>query len=105
MSARRWAIGLALAIAAASGAEISCFQAPSDDVSFSCDPEDAPECPNGYTCERDGCCHRDGSDVEANLGACALGGDGGTGTGTETGSGAETGTDGGTDTGTDTGTG
>jgi hypothetical protein len=96
-------LGLAFAVAAIGGLEISCFQAPSQDVSFSCDPDDAPKCPEGYTCERDGCCHRDGSDVDANLGACALGGDAGTGTGTGTGTDTDTGT--GTDTGTETGTG
>jgi hypothetical protein len=50
----------------------ACFDAPNGAVMFSCDPENAPECPSGYTCESDGCCHRDGSDVDANLGGCKL---------------------------------
>ncbi len=50
-----------------------CFSAPSADVLFSCDPDDAPACPPDYACESDGCCHREGSDVQANLGACSPG--------------------------------
>ncbi len=50
-----------------------CFSAPSADVLFSCDRDDAPQCPPDYACEADGCCHRDGSDVEANMGACSPG--------------------------------
>lgn len=63
-----------LVLGGALGLLASCFDAPQPAVQFSCDPDDAPECPDGYTCEADGCCHRDGSDVQANLGACQLGG-------------------------------
>lgn len=60
-------LGLALGLAAA------CFQAPRPAVQFSCDPDDAPECPEGYSCEDDGCCHLDGSDVDAHRDECKLG--------------------------------
>lgn len=50
-----------------------CFTAPADAVLFACTPE-APDCPADYTCADDGCCHRDGSDIAANYGACGLGG-------------------------------
>ncbi|HWB74643.1 MAG TPA: hypothetical protein VG755_06800 [Nannocystaceae bacterium] len=50
----------------------ACFDAPDGAVMFSCDPDEAPACPSGYTCESDGCCHKNGSDVDANLGACKL---------------------------------
>lgn len=50
-----------------------CFTAPADAVLFACTPE-APDCPTDYTCADDGCCHRDGSDIAANYGACGLGG-------------------------------
>jgi hypothetical protein len=52
----------------------ACFNPPAADVMFTCDLEAAPACPDGYTCQDDGCCHRDGSDVEANRGACRIGG-------------------------------
>jgi hypothetical protein len=58
----------------------ACFNPPSAAVMFSCEADDASVCPVGYTCESDGCCHRDGSDVEANLGTCRLGGPGGAST-------------------------
>ena len=53
----------------------ACFQPPAPDVSFACEPSDPDRdvCPPGYACELDGCCHRDGSDVEAHFGDCALG--------------------------------
>jgi hypothetical protein len=76
------------------GVGISCFNPPSDDVLFSCDPDKASECPDRYVCEDDGCCHRKGSDVDANYGACALsvdGGESGSGGGEETGTGTGTG--------------
>lgn len=84
------ALGWAALIGLVVGGGISCFNPPSADVLFSC--AEQGECPDGYSCEEDGCCHRDGSDVDENLGSCALGG-GGTetggdetgGTGTETG--------------------
>lgn len=89
--------GLGLGFATA-----GCFALPADAVTFSCDLDSAPACPDGYSCEDDGCCHREGSDVEAHYGECRLGG-GGTGTGTGgTDSGTGTGT-GGTDSGTGTG--
>jgi len=50
----------------------SCFRPPDPDVLFSCDPDGAPACPEDYSCEDDGCCHKNGSDVEASLGACRL---------------------------------
>lgn len=56
------------------GALMSCFAAPSDDVLFSCEQEGDDSCPPDYRCEVDNCCHRIGSDVEATLGSCALGG-------------------------------
>jgi hypothetical protein len=65
----------------------ACFDAPRPAVQFSCDPVEAPQCPAGYSCEADGCCHRHGSDYEAHAGACKLGGVGGSGGG---GSGTET---------------
>lgn len=79
------AAGLALA---------ACFNPPSAAVMFSCEADDASACPPGYACESDGCCHRAGSDVEANLGACRLGGPGGassSSTGEPTGPGTSTG--------------
>lgn len=55
------------------GAISACFDAPADDVLFSCSSGSEPACPEGYSCESDGCCHKAGSDVQANLGGCALG--------------------------------
>jgi hypothetical protein len=46
------------------GIVVGCFDPPGGDVLFSCDPDEAPTCPDGYACEADGCCHKDGSDVE-----------------------------------------
>ncbi len=100
----------------------ACFTAPAGNVLFSCDPNVAPTCPGGYTCQADGCCHKDGSDLESSLGACRElesgtgastagtgiptlgGGSSGADTGTDTGSAGTT--EGGStgDTGTDTGT-
>ncbi|MFV8748968.1 hypothetical protein ACNOYE_00295 [Nannocystaceae bacterium ST9] len=90
-----------LLLALALGLTLACFQPPDDDVLFSCDPLADDRCPAGYTCEADGCCHRDGTDVQASFGACGLGGNE-TGTASETGSGTESDT--GTESGTDTGT-
>ncbi|HLT38549.1 MAG TPA: hypothetical protein VK034_19815 [Enhygromyxa sp.] len=62
------------------GSAAACFSPPDDDVLFSCDYDDDDRCPPDYRCEPDNCCHRLGSDVDTNLGACALGGNsGGTG--------------------------
>jgi hypothetical protein len=64
----------------------ACFTPPSAAVQFSCDLDGASACPPGYTCQTDGCCHRNGTDPEANAGACRLGaqtGTTGTGTGTD----------------------
>lgn len=80
-----------------------CFSAPSADVLFACDPDNAPECPPEYTCESDGCCHRDGSDVEASANACNSAGTSGfdpSASETDPGTGTAPGTD--TDLGTDT---
>lgn len=86
--------------AVAAGALASgCFSLPADDVTFTCDVGGDASCPEAYSCEADGCCHRDGSKVTQNFGACRLGGTGGTGFS----GGMETGTDGGTGTGTGTG--
>jgi hypothetical protein len=83
-----------------SGALMSCFVAPNDDVLFSCEFEGDDSCPPDYRCEADNCCHRIGSDVEATLGSCALGGNSsGTGTGTGTDTSSESGSDSGTETG------
>lgn len=60
-----------MAFGAALGA---CFNPPDDAVLFACDAETAPTCPDGYTCASDGCCHRDGSDIEASRGSCRIGG-------------------------------
>jgi hypothetical protein len=69
------------------GALMSCFAAPSDDVLFSCEFDGDDSCPPDYRCEADNCCHRIGSDVDAKLGSCALGGNSGMdATGTDTGS-------------------
>lgn len=62
---------MTLAFGTALGA---CFNPPDDAVLFACDAKTAPSCPDGYSCEDDGCCHRDGSDIEANLGSCRIGG-------------------------------
>lgn len=102
---------LALLAGTLAGLAPACFQPPTDDVLFSCDPVDDPRCPEGYACEADGCCHKNGTDVDATFGACGLGGNEG-GTATETGTATDTtGTDTSTDTtstdtteGTDTGT-
>jgi hypothetical protein len=64
----------ALLVGLALGALMSCFAAPSDDVLFSCEFEGDDSCPPDYRCEADNCCHRIGSDVDATLGSCALGG-------------------------------
>lgn len=71
----------ALSLGTAVGA---CFNPPAQAVMFSCTPDDAV-CPGGYSCEADGCCHRDGSDIEANFGGCGLGqGPGASDPGTDT---------------------
>ena len=73
----------------------ACFDLPADDVTFRCEGTAADVCPAGYRCEADDCCHRIGSDVASNFGACTLGGGGsggsGSGTGDESGSGTDTG--------------
>jgi len=82
-----------------------CFSAPSADVLFACDPQTAPQCPPDYTCQSDGCCHRDGTDVEASMGACKSAADSGlnpTETATETATDAGTDTDPGTSSGAST---
>lgn len=90
-----------LSLALVAGFTLACFTPPTNDVLFSCDPIADDRCPSGYTCEADGCCHKDGTDVQATYGACGLGGN-------ETGIGSETDTTGSetdttsTDTSTDT---
>lgn len=73
---RTWPFGHVLAALAFGTGLGACFNPPADAVLFACDPAAAPTCPSSYTCEVDGCCHRDGSDVAANLGSCRLGGPG-----------------------------
>lgn len=92
MPARHLIIGLLLGVLA------GCFAAPADAVLFSCERDGEDRCPPEYRCEADNCCHRIGSDVDANFGACALGGNLGE-SGSESGDMTET------DTGTDTETG
>lgn len=90
-------LGAWLGLLLGAGLAGACFDAPRPAVQFSCDPAEAPQCPAGYTCEADGCCHLDGSSYEDHVGACKLGGLGGTaggsgsGTGTGTGDEASTG--------------
>lgn len=50
-----------------------CFNPPSDPVQFACDPDDAAECPAGYECRVDGCCHREDTPDDDQVGACKLG--------------------------------
>jgi hypothetical protein len=87
----------ALLVALGSGVLMSCFAAPSDDVLFSCEFEGDDSCPPNYRCEVDNCCHRIGSDVDATLGSCALGGNSAGMTGTDTSS--ESGSDSGSESG------
>ncbi|MBK8241071.1 MAG: hypothetical protein IPK74_36615 [Deltaproteobacteria bacterium] len=56
------------------GLVAACFDAPAATVMFTCDVASEPACPAGYTCQSDGCCHADGSDVAAHAGECMLGG-------------------------------
>jgi len=56
----------------------ACFEVPEGDVYFSCEPDARDECPPDYTCQADGCCHRNGSDAEASWNACRLSGNTGT---------------------------
>ncbi len=51
-----------------------CFNPPAEAVLFACDAKTASACPAGYSCEADDCCHRKGSDIEAELGSCRIGG-------------------------------
>jgi hypothetical protein len=46
-----------------------CFKPQLGDVAFRCG--DAGDCPSGYSCGTDGCCHKDGSDP-AEHGACLV---------------------------------
>ncbi|MDC0673865.1 hypothetical protein [Nannocystis radixulma] len=50
----------------------ACFNAPADPVQFACDPDDAPECPGGYECRIDGCCHREDTPDDDAVGECKL---------------------------------
>lgn len=69
--------GLWVLFALALGSAFACFSPPTDDVLFSCELDGDDRCPPDYRCEADNCCHRIGSDVDANFGACALGGNSG----------------------------
>lgn len=64
---------MVLILGFALGSAAACFNPPADDVLFSCEFEGDDRCPPDYRCEPDNCCHKIGSDVEAKLGACALG--------------------------------
>ncbi len=87
----RLVLGILASLGLALGSALACFTPPSDDVLFSCEFDGDDRCPPDYRCEADDCCHKLGSDVEAKLGACALGGNPeGPGT-TETDTGGETG--------------
>jgi hypothetical protein len=90
----------ALLVGLALGALMSCFAAPSDDVLFSCEFEGDDSCPPDYRCEADNCCHRIGSDVDATLGSCALGGNS---AGTADTSGTDTSSESGSDSDSETG--
>lgn len=100
--------GIRIVLGASLGLVVgACFSSPTGAVLFSCDPDTAPECPPGYVCQPDGCCHdEDDADWEQTAGDCSLAGVGqtegpltggltssgsGTGTGTGTGSGSGTG--------------
>lgn len=98
----RWLLGATVIATAA----VSCFQEPDGDVTFACDPIAAPACPEGYACQADGCCHKEGSPYLENEGACRLGGedDGAPGDTGETGTGSGSDTETGGDTGTESGT-
>jgi hypothetical protein len=85
---------LALALAFVLGTALACFSPPVGDVLFSCEYEGDDRCPPDYRCEADDCCHRIGSDIEAEFGACALGGNSNSGGGsTETDTDTDTDTD------------
>ena len=104
-SRQRWAERLFVLVMGSGLATLGgCFSLPADDVTFTCDFDRDGACPEGYACEADGCCHRDGSNVDAKYGECRLGGTGGTGVMDATGTGpGDTDTDtgpGGTGTGT-----
>ncbi len=72
MPAARWAFGLGLGLAI--GLAGACFTAPQPAVHFSCEPDGASDCPEGYTCQSDGCCHLDGTSFEDHEGECQLAG-------------------------------
>ena len=78
LRARARAVLLACSLAVLAGlAAGACFNPPSAAVMFACDPAGSSACPAGYTCQDDGCCHKDGTDDPADDGACKLGGGGG----------------------------
>lgn len=52
---------------------VGCFNPPAEPVQFACEPDDAAECPDGYECRRDGCCHREDTPDDDAFGACELG--------------------------------
>lgn len=81
-----------LALAMSVGALAACFNAPAFEVMFRCASGDEPACPPGYGCESDLCCHKDGSDIETNYGACALGVGGESGSGEDSGENTASGT-------------
>jgi hypothetical protein len=89
-----------LLVGLGSGLLMGCFTAPSDDVLFSCERDGDDSCPPDYRCEVDNCCHRIGSDVEATLGSCALGGNSSASmSGTATDTSSESGSDSGSESG------
>jgi len=64
----RAALLIATLVAALVGAP-ACFKPEIPDVAFRCG--EGGDCPSGYTCGTDGCCHKDGSDPSEH-GACLV---------------------------------
>ncbi|TPV95780.1 MAG: hypothetical protein B7733_08140 [Myxococcales bacterium FL481] len=51
---------------------LNCFDPPRENVLFSCEPDEAPQCPEDYECRSDGCCHHVDTDEDTAVGACGL---------------------------------
>lgn len=50
----------------------ACFNPPAAEVMFACDPAGDDACPAGYACGADGCCRREGVEIEGGGGECKL---------------------------------
>lgn len=50
----------------------ACFNPPAAEVMFACDPAGDDACPSGYACGADGCCRREGVELEGGGGECKL---------------------------------